>query len=183
MKRLTDYSVRLLLVCAVASGLLAYVYQSTAVRIEGNIYKEKMSKAKSVLSGRADEIKKFDLGGLEFFRGFSKGVLVGTVIETSGTGYGGPISVLSGIGPDGKIIEIAILSHKETPGLGTKVDTSWFKDQFVSKGAGGVRLKKDLKPGNIEGIDAITSATISSRAVSKAVSEALAEYEKVKNVR
>ncbi len=183
MKKLIDYALRLLVICVAASGLLAYVYQSTASRIEENVYREKLFKAKEVLSGRAEEIKKMDHNGLEFFRGFSKGLLVGTVIETSGAGYGGPIRVLSGIGPDGKIIEIAILSHKETPGLGTKVDTSWFKNQFVSKSASGVRLKKDLKPGDADGIDAITSATISSRAVSKAVSEALAEYEKVKNVR
>lgn len=183
MKKLIDYALRLLIICIAASGLLAYVYQSTASRIEENVYKEKLLKAKEVLSGRADEIKKVDHDGMEFFRGFSKNVLVGTVIETSGTGYGGPIRVLSGIGTDGRIIEIAILSHKETPGLGSKADTPWFKKQFISKGASGVRLKKDLKPGDMDGIDAITSATITSRAVSKAVGEALAEYEKVKNVR
>jgi Na+-translocating ferredoxin:NAD+ oxidoreductase subunit G len=169
MKKLADYSLRLSIVCIIASGLLAVVYNNTSARIRENIQSEKLSKAESVLSGRADEIKVFRLGEKEFFRGFSSGKLAGTVIETCGTGYGGEVRVLSGIGTDGKIIDITILSHKETPGLGSKVTDPRFKDQF--------RIKKP------QDVDTIASATISSKAVISAVQKALDKYEAVKNAR
>lgn len=169
MRKLTDYALRLSAVCVAASGLLALVYQNTSGRVEENIRKEKLSKAESVLLGRADEIKVYLSDEGEFFRGFSKGELVGTVIEATGTGYGGPVRVLSGIGTDGNIIDVTILSHKETPGLGSKVAEPRFKDQFRSK-----------RP---EDADTITSATISSKAVISAVVEALGKYQAVKNVR
>ena len=169
MRKLTDYALRLSVVCIAASGLLALVYQNTSGRIEENIRKEKLSKAESVLLGRADEIRALMSDEGEFFRGFSKGKLVGTVIEATGTGYGGPVRVLSGIGTDGKIIDITILSHKETPGLGSKVAEPRFKDQFRSK-----------RP---EDADTITSATISSKAVISAVGKALEKYQAVKDVR
>lgn len=169
MKKLADYALRLSIVCVAASGLLALVYQNTSGRIDENITKEKLEKARIVLLGRADEIKIMEYEGAEFFRGFSEGKPAGTVIETSGTGYGGPVRVLSGIGTDGKILDITILSHKETPGLGSKAAEPAFKDQFRTK-----------SPGDV---DTITSATISSKAVISAVEKALVQYERVKDAR
>jgi electron transport complex protein RnfG len=80
-----------------------------------------------------------------------------------------------GVAPDGTVAGLAIsmLDQTETPGLGVKVTLAAFRDQFRGKGAEGVRLKKDGGT-----IDAITAATISSRAVVYGVREALAWYRK-----
>ncbi len=169
MKKLADYALRLSIVCVAASGLLALVYQNTSGRIEENIRREKLEKAGSVLLGRADEIRIAEYEGIGFFRGFSGGKPAGTVIETSAAGYGGEVRVLSGIGTDGKILDITILSHKETPGLGSKAAEPAFKEQFRTKSP--------------REVDTITSATISSKAVISAVEKALALYEKVKDAR
>jgi electron transport complex protein RnfG len=78
-----------------------------------------------------------------------------------------------GIAPDGTVAGLAIskLDQTETPGLGVKITLPAFRDQFRGKNADAVRLKKDGGT-----VDAITAATISSRAVANGVREALAWY-------
>ena len=77
---------------------------------------------------------------------------------------------------DGKINDVAILSHSETPGLGAKADSSDFTDRFKqSFDEKGFAVTKDNN-GNAVGIDAITGATITSRAVTSAVNEAVEIY-------
>ena len=78
-----------------------------------------------------------------------------------------------GIAPDGTVAGLAIsrLDQTETPGLGVKVTRAAFREQFRGKGAGAARLKQDGGT-----VDAITAATISSRAVADGVREALGWY-------
>jgi electron transport complex protein RnfG len=100
------------------------------------------------------------------------GVLTGAAIQASAGSYGGPITVLSGIGVDGRISRVKIMDHSDTPGLGANagkpryyVDKSrkiTFYGQFSGKGA--------EDPFEARGdVAAITAATITSRAVSLAV--------------
>ncbi|MFA5104333.1 MAG: RnfABCDGE type electron transport complex subunit G [Candidatus Margulisiibacteriota bacterium] len=179
--KIVDYSLRLLIICAVAAGLLTYVYETTYDRIADNAAKAKSIKAKAILPEGTVTVKEFKDGEAVFFRGYSKNGLSGTVVEASSKGYGGPISLLVGTDKDGKVIDIAIASHLETPGLGAKIEEKKFIGQFKGRSAAEVVLKKDSN--NIDGIDAITAATISSRAVTRAVKEALLKYNEVKNVR
>jgi electron transport complex protein RnfG len=76
---------------------------------------------------------------------------------------------MAGFRPDGTIINISVLEQKETPGLGTKMTEPGFKDQFNEKNPAEFQLKvkKDGGP-----VDAITAATISSRAFCDAVQRA-----------
>jgi electron transport complex protein RnfG len=76
---------------------------------------------------------------------------------------------MAGFKPDGTIFNIAVLEHKETPGLGTKMSEPSFKDQFMEKNPSDFLLivKNDGGP-----VDAITAATISSRAFCDAVQRA-----------
>lgn len=100
----------------------------------------------------------------------------GYVFVTSATGYGGPIEVMTGIDSDGKISGINILSHSETPGLGAKATEDSFKGQYSGLDANqSVAVTKDGGT-----IDAISGATITSRAVSNAVNEAIEMYKTVK---
>ena len=109
-----------------------------------------------------------------FYRGRKANDLVGiafTVVAPDG--YSGNIGIMVGIKPDGSIIGIEILSHAETPGLGDRITHDVFKEQFAGKALAGVdwRVKKDGGS-----FDQITGATISPRAVVKAVKGGLEFY-------
>jgi len=102
---------------------------------------------------------------------------IGIVFKVFPKGYGGPIETLVSLGIDTTITGIRPATPseglKETPGLGVKVAEKWFKNQFIGKKESDVLLKKDGGP-----IDAITAATISSRAVTNGVREGIEKYKK-----
>lgn len=119
------------------------------------------------------EIVQADGGELEFYPAKEKGQLVGTAVKTfTNDGFGGKIEIMVGFNPDGSIYNYSVLSHKETPGLGSKMD-AWFvkgaKGDITGKtpGAKGLQVSKDGGE-----VDAITAATISSRAFLDAVNRA-----------
>ena len=99
----------------------------------------------------------------------SSGVAVQTYTDE---GFSGRFTLMVGFNPDGSISNVEVLDHKETPGLGTKMALPAFKDQFkgikISDLPGGKILVK--KDGGT--VDAITAATISSRAFCDAVNRA-----------
>lgn len=105
----------------------------------------------------------------------------GSAVETyTDNGFSGRFTLMVGFMPDGSISNIEVLEHKETPGLGTKMALPAFKDQFK-----GVKLS-DLKDEKIQikkdggQVDAITAATISSRAFCDAVNRAYETTKKLK---
>jgi electron transport complex protein RnfG len=96
--------------------------------------------------------------------------IVGYAVNTyTKKGFSGNISLMAGFNPDGTIINIAVLEQKETPGLGTKMTEPGFKDQFNGKNPADFALKVKKDGGSV---DAITAATISSRAFCDAVQRA-----------
>lgn len=102
------------------------------------------------------------------------GQLVGVAIESvTMNGFSGEIRVMVGLKPDGEIVNYQVLAHKETPGLGTKMD-DWFKtdvkkQSILGKNPASVNFTVSKDGGDI---DAITAATISSRAFLDAVTRA-----------
>jgi len=168
LRQAIDFALRLLVVCVLSAGSLSWVYQATADRIRENQEKGKTELLKKVLPP-AERFETVDKGGFKYEVGYRGEERVGAVFYAEGKGYGGPMQVMVGIGQDGKVIEIILLSHKETPGLGTKAANQEFLSQFLGK-SGSFILKKDDPSGNIDGV---ASATISSRAVVKAVGDAL----------
>lgn len=99
----------------------------------------------------------------------------GIVFETSGKGYAGQIRLVMGISPDGKVLGVRVLSHSETPGLGDKIDVQkadWIHS-FVGKALDNAKwgVKKDGGE-----FDQFAGATITPRAVVKAVHEGLQWY-------
>ena len=98
------------------------------------------------------------------------GVLNSVAIKTyTNTGSGGRIELMAGFNVDGSIKNFKVISGNETPGLGTKVDEPRFKEQFHGFYPGRQVLKVRQDGGDI---DAVTAATISSRAVLKALERA-----------
>lgn len=105
------------------------------------------------------------------------GEFVGIAFKVFPKGYGGAIETLVGLRADTTVTGIIIASPaeglRETPGLGLKVRESWFRDQFKGKKPEELLLKKDGGE-----LDAITAATISSRAVVNGVREGIERYQK-----
>lgn len=110
------------------------------------------------------------------------GDTVGYAVETyTMLGFGGLIRAMVGFDPDGTIIDVVHLEHKETPGLGDKVEkskSSW-SNQFKGKNPDTFRLMVKKDGGDV---DAITAATITSRAYSDAIKRAYMIVEAQKGV-
>lgn len=101
---------------------------------------------------------------------------VGTAVEAKSLGFAGELKILVGFDADSKIYNYSLLSHSETPGLGSKA-ADWFRE-------GGKGSIKGMNPGETpltvskDGgqVDAITASTITSRAFLSAVNAAYAAY-------
>lgn len=101
--------------------------------------------------------------------------LVGMAVKTSGEGYNGPIILMVGFLPNGNIYNICVVEQNETEGLGTRINEPAFKNQFKGKNPAHFRTKVKKDGGQV---DAITSATISSRAFCDAVNKAYEVFSK-----
>lgn len=97
------------------------------------------------------------------------------VTTTDKEGYGGDIQITVGITADGTVNGISILSISETAGLGMKAKEPAFYKQYEGKQTEKFAVSKDGGEG--EPIDAISGATITTRAVTNAVNVALAYYQ------
>lgn len=110
-----------------------------------------------------------------FFRGRQGTEVSGVAFSvTAPDGYSGNINMMVGVDAGGTVVGLEILSHAETPGLGDKITRDEFKGQFKGKALEGSdwRVKKDGGD-----FDQITGATISPRAVVKAVHKGLQFYQ------
>lgn len=102
------------------------------------------------------------------------GELKGTAVKTFTTkGYSGNIWLMVGFNAEGQIHDIAVLEHLETPGLGSNMEQPAFKDQFKGKSPETFKLAVTQDGGNI---DAMTGATITSKAFCDAVEKAYGAY-------
>jgi electron transport complex protein RnfG len=167
----------LTLISLVSSALLGFVYEFTKGPIELSNLNKKLNAIKQVVpefsNNPNDEMYRLPTGegdSLEIYPAKKDDVIVGYAVNTfTSKGFSGNISLMAGFKPDGTIINITVLEQKETPGLGTKMTEPEFKDQFNDKNPVEFKLKvkKDGGP-----VDAITAATISSRAFCNAVQRA-----------
>ncbi len=160
-----------------ASACLGYVYQMTKGPIELSVLNKKLAAIREVVpdfnNDPFEEMYKLPTGegdSLEIYPAKKDSIIVGYAVNTNTKkGFGGDVNLMAGFKPDGTIINITVLSQKETPGLGTKMTGTDFKDQFNDKNPSDFKLKvkKDGGP-----VDAISAATISSRAFCDAVQRA-----------
>lgn len=127
--------------------------------------------------------EKKQIDSLIFFKVKTGEELNGVAVKTfTEEGFSGRIQLMVGFLPNGTIHRIAVLSHKETPGLGTKMDGE-FKEQFNNLDIS--KLPDNelhvTKSGEADKIDAITAATISSKAFCDATQRAYDVYMQTKN--
>lgn len=171
----------LFLICTVVTLLLAVTNSVTAPQIE-KLQIETANKTKgavlSVANSFSDEMT-VELNGVTYtyYEGYdAEENIAGYVFTTSAKGYGGDIVTMVGVKADGTISGMDFLSISETAGLGMNADTDDFKNQYVGK-SGEIGLNKNAPAENE--VQALTGATITSKAVTDAVNIALELYEEV----
>ena len=179
MKYYLRLGLTLTIVCAVAAAGLGVTYSVTKGTIEKQIIKKEQDAAKIAFPDASDFPKKdYDKKlknkyGVEgVFTAKSGAGDVGFVLKMSSKGYGGPMTMMIGISKSGEVAGVSIVEQRETPGLGSKIEDEDFIGQFKNKKVSDpVEVKDD--------INAITAATISSKAATKAVRDALDAFEEI----
>ncbi|GAH28060.1 unnamed protein product [marine sediment metagenome] len=160
------YPVVFLAVIVVASVVLLMVVNSITSPIVKNMQVEEI---KNTLRSIFPEMSEYELED-EIYIIYQDGEKAGYAFIASGSGYSGDIDILVGMDNDFVIKDISVLSQIETPGLGSRITESSFTDQFKGLSASDIALKADGGK-----IDAVTGATISSRAVVNAVQKKMIE--------
>lgn len=178
IKDIARTAILLFLICAVAAGILAAVNSVTAPKIaESAAAAAEKSKAQ-VLPGAAafEEAELSD--GTVCWRGKAQdGTLLGYVFDNSASSYGGKVELMTGISTDGKVTGISILAINDTPGLGMNAKKADWQQQFIDTN-GELTVVKGGGAGENE-INAMTSATITSKAVTACVNAARAGFEEI----
>lgn len=171
--------IKLLIITAVAGLILGFVFNVTKAPIADQ-EKSNNEAAMKELIVTADKFEKKDItltdGVLEVNEGKKGNDVAGYTLKMSTKGYGGKIQLMVGISKEGKLAGIKILSQSETPGLGANATLPLFYEQYKEK-----PIIKDLevvKSGTSEDnqIQALTGATITSKAVTTGVNEAIKFY-------
>ncbi len=181
LKEILIPTISLFLICAVVTALLAFTNSITAPKIE-QLKIETENKIKIAVLADADnfsEAKTANLNGAEYtyYEGYdAEQNLVGYVFSTSAKGYGGDIVTMVGVDAEGKVAGIDFLTIAETAGLGMNATKDDFKAQFIGKN-GIIGVNKNTP--NENEIQALTGATITSKAVTNAVNIALELFEEV----
>lgn len=159
----------LFVVCAVAGIALAGTNHLTADRIRA----QKAAEEKRALSEVLPVAAEFRPGA-DCTEGYNaENQLVGYVLKVKAPGYSGIIEALVGVDPGFRIMGVKVLFQNETPGLGVKITRKEYTKQYIGRTSETVRLKKD--GGHI---DAITAATISSRALTDGIRKRIDEFRK-----
>ena len=171
---------------AFSGGLLASIRNGTKEQIEiQQLAFVKGPAIKIILEGASNDpiVDRFKMedAGIErsFFVGKFDGEPKTVVYESFGKGYGGDVGLMVGVDiTEDKIINVGVTTHSETPGLGDRAKTETFlTDQFKDLLVEG---KFAVKPDGGQ-VDAIAGATITSRAVCSAVSDAVQIYARLKD--
>lgn len=165
----------LFVACGLAAGSLAVVNAVTKEPIASHEKRQREAALREVSPG-ADEFRNVEPDRI--WEAFRKGQKAGHVFLTQVQGYSGPVTLMFGTDLDGAVTGLRVLSHTETPGLGAKITTAQFRDQFKNKRFEQLILKKD-DPAKGR-IDAITGATVSSRAVTKTMRSTLESFNEEK---
>ncbi|WMJ80817.1 RnfABCDGE type electron transport complex subunit G [Clostridium sp. MB40-C1] len=182
--------IKLLIITAIAGLVLGWAHKITLEPIKQQDIKTNNTAMKEVLPS-ANDFKKiasdnpqpgesFDikLDPNSGVKEVNKADGAGYAIKVGTKGYGGEILMMVGIGEDGKIGGIKILSHTETPGLGAKAPEPEFAKQYEKKS---IDKPLEVVKGTASGdnqISAITGATITSKAVTDGVNHAVEFYNK-----
>ena len=173
-------TVSLFVICLVVTALLAVTNMLTAPQIQ-KLSKETEDKTKAEVLASADEFSdaltvSADGKDYTYYEGTASGDTIGYVFKTSAKGYGGDIDLMVGIDTSGKVTGVSILSISETAGLGMNAKNESFINQYMGK-SGTIGVSKN--GASDTEIQALTGATITSKAVTSAVNTAHSLYSQI----
>jgi len=167
-KEIFKITFNLVIVYLIGGFILSFVYANTSPRIFKN-NEEAEKKALKELMPEADTVNK--MGDwtshdkhAKYFIAKKGGDTIGYIIQSFGKGYSSYINTFIAVDKDFKVQKIKILAHGETPGLGDEIEKDWFQAQFKDKSLDHLKV---IKGETKEDIQAISGATISSRAVTE----------------
>jgi electron transport complex protein RnfG len=185
MREIIKMLIVLTILATLSGGLLAAIRDNTKDRIENQVLEFVKGPAiRSILEGATNDpiVDRFQLKVDDVEHTFFVGIIEGSpavTFETSGRGYGGDVGLMVGIDvQNNQIMGVGVTTHSETPGMGAKAQTD---PSFVAQFR---ELPLD-EPVNVTAdggsINAISGATITSRAVTSATNDALKIFEKAKS--
>lgn len=168
VKDIAKITLNLVVVYVIGGLVLSGVYALTSpiiyqnnVRIEEKALKELLPDAEKIEKSGEWTIHEKTA---KYFTAKKSDEVIGYVIQSFGKGYSSYINTFIAVDKDFKVIKISVLSHAETPGLGDEIESDSFKNQFKGKD---IEHLKVIKTETTEDIQAISGATISSRAVTE----------------
>jgi electron transport complex protein RnfG len=186
MREMIKMVLVLTILACFSGGLLAYIRNGTQERIDNQVLEFVKGPAiRTIFEGATNDpiLDRFTIkdGDEErtFFVGVFDGEPRGVALETSGKGYGGDVGLMVGIDvKDNVLLGVGVTTHAETPGMGAKAKSDpSFAAQFK-----GLSLEQPYKVTADGGtINAVSGATITSRAVSSAATDADNIYQKLKS--
>lgn len=168
----------LLAICIIIPLALSVTNKVTAKKIAELEAANSKKNMQSLID--ADNFEECENGEITYYAAINGGKTAAYIFTESSKGYGGDVSVMTAIKPDGTVAGVAILDVSgETPGLGQNAAKESFFSQYIGLKKGVSVLKNGAKAENNE-VDAVTGATITSTAVTRAVNKALDDFEKEK---
>lgn len=175
IKEIVIPALSLFVICIVVTALLGLTNAVTAPKIEELAVETQEAAKKEVLADAASfgEAEQTQMRGTTYtyYKGLAAdGSVMGYVVETVSKGYGGDISLMVGVGADGTVQGVSILSINETAGLGMNAENPEFLEQFLGK-SGTIGVQKNGSSDTE--IQALTGATITSEAMADGVNQAL----------
>jgi len=167
-KDIIKITLNLVVIYIVGGLILAFVYAKTSPIMFRNAVYEKEAALKKLVP-EADSIERLGEWYVhekhsEYFVAKKGDGVIGYVIQSFGKGYSSYINTLIAVDTDFRVTKIDVLGHAETPGLGDEIEADSFKDRFAGKDPEHLKV---LKTDTVEYIQAISGATISSRAVAE----------------
>jgi Na+-translocating ferredoxin:NAD+ oxidoreductase subunit G len=182
MKTIIHMILTLSILGIIAGGSLALVNGWSAPLIAAN-QKAETERAIFLVQPQGKTYQKVENTPLEVYKVFEEGEnLIGYSLVYDGNGFQGKIKLIAGVTPElDKITALEILDQVETPGLGTKVTEDPFKDQFKELSTQPkINWVKGTPPAAPNEIQAITGATISSKAIVEIMNGGLTKLRSLK---
>ena len=166
----------LTVITVVAAACLGAMNNLTAEPIAASKKAKQEEAIKAVLPEFTTVDEETIVNEQKIFRAYNaNGELVGIAIETKELGFGGDVTTMVGFDANGTIVDYSLLAHAETPGLGSKL-VDWFKVKSDIRGVGANKMPLRVSKDGGE-YDAITAATISSRAFLNSINKAYETYQ------
>lgn len=184
MRDILKPGIALLVIAAIAAGILGYVNSITAEPIaKAELNATTQAVAEVLPEVDSDSLTKDDVKTVEDFDGVTSyvvakdksGEVIGYAISTVSNGFSAGYKLMFGVDLEGKITGLSVVDcSNETPGLGANVKTDEkFRNQFVGKEGTEIKVTKDGGD-----IDSLTGATITSRATANAANTAIDFFNK-----